>query len=185
MSLGQFLARLTGHLDEAGVPYMLSGSVASTVHGEPRSTQDVDLVVELDRASLDRLLGGLPEDRYYVSPEAAVDAVRRRSQFNVIDFETGWKADLIVRKNRPFSASEFARRKAAHVLGVPVMIASPEDVILSKLEWAKKSGGSERQLRDVTGILRAPGQSIDRAYISRWVEELGVAELWETLSEPP
>ena len=97
MSLRDFLARLTGALDQASIPYMIAGSIASTYYSAPRTTQDVDLVVELDGARLRALLASLPEDQLYDSPDAARDALRRRSMFNVIDLETGWKADLIVR----------------------------------------------------------------------------------------
>jgi hypothetical protein len=110
VSLRDFLERLTGALDQAGVPYMIAGSVASTYYSAPRTTQEVDLVVELDGARLRSLLASLPEDELYYSPEAAHDALRRRSMFNVIDLATGWKADLIVRKGRPFSAEELRRR---------------------------------------------------------------------------
>lgn len=177
MSLGDYLRALVGILEDAGVPYMVAGSVASAVHGEPRSTQDVDLIVELDSASLGRLLALLPEDRFYVSADAAREALRRRGQFNVIDMDTGWKADLILRKSRPFSVEEFSRRATRVAFGVTLNIASAEDVVLAKLEWAARSGGSERQLRDVRGILAAPGQNLDRVYLERWAQELGVADV--------
>ena len=183
MGLSDFLNRLVACLNDASVPHMLSGSLASSVHGEPRATQDVDLIVDLDADGLERLLAKLPEEHYYVSTAAALGAVRSRSQFNIIDFETGWKADLIVLKNRAFSREEFARRRVADALGVVVNIASPEDVILAKLEWAKKSGGSERQLRDVCGILAAPGQQLDNAYLDKWAVSLGVTELLEQVRD--
>lgn len=174
--LGDFLRRLVAHLDAAGIPHMVAGSVASSVHGEPRSTQDLDLVVDPSAAALGALLRALPESEFYVSEEAARQALRSRRQFNVIDLATGWKADLILRKDRPFSLSEFARRQPATVLGAAVCIASAEDVVLTKLEWAKKGGGSERQLRDVRGILAAHA-SLDTAYLDRWAKELGVGDL--------
>jgi len=182
MGAGDFLRRLTGILERAGVPYMLSGSMASALHGDPRATQDIDLVVEIAPPTLSALLRALPESDYYVSADAARDAVRLRGQFNVIDMETGWKADLIVRKERAFSRAEFERRHPADVLGVTVYVASPEDVILSKLEWARRGGGSERQLRDVRGVVAAQGKELNRKYIERWIGVLGVAELWESVS---
>lgn len=175
---GDFLRRLVERLDEAGIPYMLAGSVASTFHGIPRSTQDVNVIVTMAAPELKRLIRSLPPGAYYVSDDAAQDALRRRSQFNVIDLETGWKADLIVRKERPFSESEFQRRVHAEVLGVEAWVATAEDTIVAKLEWAKRAGGSERQLRDVAGIVEVVGVSLDRAYIQRWVDELGVEDLW-------
>lgn len=181
--LGDFLARLVERLEAAQVPYMLAGSVASTFHGMPRSTQDVDVVVELSSQSLSKLLSELPDDAYYVSADAARDALRRQAQFNIIDLATGWKADLIVRKSRPFSAEEFQRRVRAEVFGVGTWIASPEDTVLSKLEWSKRGGGSERQLRDVVGIVELRGAELDRAYIKKWAAALRVEDLWERALE--
>ena len=94
MSAAAFLRRLVKALDGAGVPHMVAGSFASTFHGMVRATQDVDVVVVLDRAGIRRLLAELPDDQWYASEEAALDAVRRGSQFNVLDMETGWKADV-------------------------------------------------------------------------------------------
>jgi hypothetical protein len=157
---------------------MLAGSFASSYHGQLRTTYDIDLVIAPDRASLLRFIETLPEEDYYVSREAAIDALGRRSQFNVIDLASGWKVDLIIRKNRAFSIAEFERRESAEILGVRLRVASAEDTILAKLEWAKK-GGSERQLRDIRGILDVKGESLDRHWIERWLDDLEVRSLWE------
>jgi len=178
----EFLQRLVGLLDTADMPYMVAGSFASTYHGVPRTTHDIDIVVEPTFSSLNQLLALLPEDQYYVSEDAARDALRRRSQFNVIDLQTGWKVDLIVRKNRDFSRQEFARRGHGEVQGVDVFIASAEDTILTKLEWAKMSE-SERQLRDVAGVLAVAAETLDRGYLNKWVDELGLREQWEAALE--
>ena len=176
-AVGSFFERLIDALTTSGVPHMVSGSFASTYYGIPRTTQDIDIVADFSVSSLRRFLACLPEDQYYVSHDAAREAVRVRGQFNVIDFESGWKVDLIQRKSRAFSATEFERRATAEMLGINVQIATPEDVVLSKLEWAKKAG-SERQLRDVVGVLEVSGPTMDTAYIESWVEALGVRELW-------
>ena len=168
-------------LQRAGVPYMLTGSFASSFHGAPRTTQDIDIVIAPTLGSLQRLVSEFPEDQYYVSREAALQAYGSESLFNVIDLESGWKIDFIVRKSRPFSVEEFARRREAEVLGTNVTIASAEDVILSKLEWAKMAG-SERQITDVAGILRTQGADIDVEYVERWVAVLGVQSEWERAS---
>lgn len=116
---------------------MLTGSYASSVHGAPRATQDLDIVIAPTRGQLLELLRLFPDTEYYVSAEAAFDAFARRGQFNVIDFETGWKVDLIVIKEREFSRAEFERRRPLPLDGASVYVASPEDVLLAKLEWAK------------------------------------------------
>ena len=181
MSLTELLRRLSVTLDAAGVPYMLTGSLASTLYGEPRSTIGVDVVVVLNSSSLAALLTALPEDRYYVSEDAARDAVRRQGQFNVIDLESGWKVDLILRKRRPFSETEFQRRVTRDVLGVSLTVCTVEDSILSKLEWARLGGGSERQLRDVSAMVALRRSELDLEYITHWAEVLEVGSLWRSV----
>ena len=179
---GDFLARLTAKLAAAGIPHMVVGSFASSFHGVPRSSQDLDLVVDPDAASLQRLLDSLPAQEYYADADAAFEALRRRGQFNVIDMATAWKADLIVRKARPFSVEEMRRPLEGDLLGARVPIASAEDTLISKMEWAKLGGGSELQLRDAAGILSLYGLGkLDIAYIERWVRELGLEESWRRL----
>ena len=172
------LQRLRDVLDRAAVPFMIAGSFASTAHGLPRTTQDLGLVVDPTPPSLEALLRALPPEEYYVDADAARDALARRTMFNVIDQATGWKIDFIIRKNRAFSREEFGRRVAMPLLGVPVFVASAEDTVVAKLEWSSQSGGSARQRRDVAGILATVGDALDRAYIERWVGDLGLADEW-------
>jgi hypothetical protein len=177
VSEGGSLRRIIEALDACGIAHMLAGSFASTHHGVPRTTHDIDLVIDPTREALDRFALGLDTERFYVSVEAARKAWRRRGQFNVVDLSTGWKSDLILRKDRAFSREEFMRREQVSIFGVPVFVASAEDTILAKLEWARR-GESERQLRDVVGVLEMQGALLDRSYIERWAAELGVEESW-------
>lgn len=156
---------------------MLTGSYASSLHGTPRATQDLGLVIAPTRSQLAALLKLLPDPKYYVSPEAAFDALAHRGQFNVIDFATGWKIDFIVVKDRDFSRREFARRQVQDLDGLSFPVASPEDVVIAKLEWAKL-GESERQIEDAAGILRLQGPLLDTAYVEQWVSELGLQVQW-------
>lgn len=166
-------------LRELGVPYMVTGSVASGHHGRPRMTQDVDIVIDPGSGALDRLVGALAQQGFYVDRDRAVDALARRRQFNVIDPVTAFKIDLIVRKDRPFSFEELRRGRETELAGgTQVRIATPEDTILAKLEWARMGGGSERQLADAAGIVAVQGETLDRAYVDRWAAELGVSDLW-------
>ena len=184
-SLGAFIARIAEALAGANVSYMFVGSIASTHHGAPRSTQDVDLVVALGPADISRVLASFPDAHYYVSADAVRAAVRSRGMFNIIDLETGWKADFVVAKARPFSQQELARRLPVEVLGVPTWIATAEDTIVAKLEWSSLAGGSARQQTDVSGIIaamtRGDEQRLDLEYIEHWTEELGVRAVWDTL----
>jgi hypothetical protein len=183
-SASTFLERIVSAFDEAGVKYMLAGSFASSHHGAPRATQDIDVVVDPTFASLDRLLALLASDDLYVDVDVAREEFKRRGQFNVIDGATAWKVDVIFRKARAFSREEMARREPAIVLGVQVFVATAEDTVLAKLEWAKL-GESERQLRDVGALLDATGESLDVGYIERWLDDLEIRELWERVRSAP
>jgi len=175
------LQTVVAALDRAGIPHMVTGSMASAVHGQPRATRDIDLVIDPDVHTIEILVAAFEDERFYVGD--ARTAVASRDMFNIIDVKTGWKVDLIIRKDRPFSREEFARRQPAVVAGVATYLATPEDAILSKLEWHAMSG-SDTQRRDVIEMMVANADSLDLAYLSRWAEELGVAtllgDLWAT-----
>ncbi len=142
-----------------------------------RATQDIDIVVDLNESLLACFLAKLPPDNYSVDADTAREALASRSPFNIIDLCTGWKADIVVRKLRPFSVEELRRASTANIHGVDARVASAEDTVLSKLEWAAM-GESERQLRDVAGIIEVQAGSLDLAYVEKWATELGVDELW-------
>ena len=176
--LTETLREIVARLESQGIPYMLVGSMAALAYGRDRSTKDLDVVLEAGPSALRALVRSLPEERFYVSEEAAMEALRYESQFNVLDMVTGWKVDLIPRKHRAFSEAEFARRSQLDVMGVPTYVASVEDVIVSKLEWAK-AGGSERQLEDVRELVRLKDTELDRSYVDQWVARLDLRELWD------
>ena len=189
MTQEEFLAAIAGSLNAAGIPFMMTGSHVSSHHGVPRAAQDVDVVIDPTPEQLDRFLG-LLGDGYYVSAEAAREALHRRSLFNVIDLTGGWKADLIVRKDRPFSIEEFQRRQPVTVAGQALSVASPEDAILSKLEWNKITP-SERQVMDALNVAIVQWPRLDQTYLRKWATVLGVREELEEVlrkaerSQPP
>lgn len=164
-------------LELAGIPYMVTGSFVSAVHGVPRATHDVDVVIAPTPEQLKRLIEYFAASDYYAEVEDALQALQHQTQFNVIDERGVWKVDFIIRKNRPFSIGEFSRRKLTNILGTPVYAATPEDILIAKLEWAKL-GESERQLRDASGIVAIQGEQLDTAYVERWVAELGLESEW-------
>lgn len=178
MSLVAFLRVVVGVLENAGVPHMLTGSLASAYYGTPRATQDVDLVIDTEAGALNRIVDGLAGAGFYVDRGAAQEALESRGQFNAIDPSGGWKVDLIIKKDRSFSRAEFERRASAFVLGVDVSVASLEDILLAKLEWSRR-GDSELQRRDVTQLLERAGARLDLAYVERWVLDLGLADEWK------
>jgi hypothetical protein len=179
MSQKDFLSRLIKKLEEAGISYMVSGSLGSSLHGEPRATNDIDLIIDPTATQFNTFIQSLGED-YYVNPATAQKAFQERSMFNVIDQQTGWKADLIIRRDRPFSLEEFRRRILANVLGIQVLAVSPEDAILSKLEWSKKSN-SERQFQDAMGVAVVQWDNLDKKYLHMWAKELNVEDLLDTI----
>jgi hypothetical protein len=178
MSFPQVLLRVTTALDQAGVAYMLSGSFASAYYGTPRSTQDIDLVIVATPAQLRIFIERLPSGEYYADVEAALEAHRRESLFNIIDLATGWKIDMILRKSRPYSHEEFGRRQPLNVQGVSLFVASAEDVIIAKLEWSKLAQ-SQRQIEDVAGILRIRWNLLEHSYLRRWIRELQLMTEWD------
>lgn len=171
----EFLEQITSLLSECGIPFMVSGSLGSTHYGEPRSTNDIDFVIDPLESQLNSFVAKVSGD-HYVSPSAATEALQHRSMFNVIDTVSGWKADLIIRKDRPFSVTEFERRTSTTLLGVTVDLASPEDIILSKLEWASRSG-SERQFRDAQSVFVTMSKQLDLQYLRKWADELGLTDV--------
>jgi hypothetical protein len=177
MSFSEVLLRIITALDRAGIAYMLTGSFASVYYGSPRSTQDLDFVIEATTAQLRSFIEGLPDSEYYAELDAALQAYKRQSLFNIIDLKTGWKIDLIIRKDRAFSQEEFSRRQRLTVEGISLFVATAEDVILAKLEWSKLAQ-SQRQIEDVTGILRV-SRTLDRSYLDQWVRELKLVKEWK------
>ena len=178
----EVLGRVVALLERLAIPYMVTGSIAASYHGHPRATHDADVVIDPSATQADALVVELEHAGFYVNAETAKQAIRERRQFNAIETARATKVDLIVRKARPFSEEEFSRRLRLDLsFARGVAVVTPEDAILSKLEWARQSGDSERQLRDAAGIVEI-STSIDRAYIRLWAHDLGVLDLWERIT---
>lgn len=169
------IGRVVEALVALGIPYMVTGSFASNLHGVPRMTQDADIVIDVDEPLALRLVALLQPD-FYATEEAAREAVQLHRMFNAIHFETGFKVDLVVKKPRPFSSEELRRREPGRLGERTVDFATAEDTVLTKLEWAKL-GDSERQYGDAVGIIRIQQAALDWVYLERWAAELGVLEL--------
>jgi predicted nucleotidyltransferase len=165
LALGDVCARL----DEAGIDYMLTGSLAMSFYARPRMTRDIDLVIALEAAEAERLTGALGAD-YHADAGALTAAIRGARPWNVIHLPSVVKIDLIPRKDTPYRRAEFERRRRVELAGVPLWIVSVEDLILSKLDWSRDSR-SEQQRRDVGLLLEAP---LDRAYLDEWAARLGL-----------
>ena len=182
MSFDDLLSRLTTALKSAEVPYMVTGSVASSAHGNPRSTRDLDIVVAPTSTQLRSLMQQFPSSVYYADEQQAMQALANRSQFNIIDHATGWKVDFIIAEDSEYGRTALERRKPVEISGPFVYVASAEDVVIAKLHWAKL-GRSERQIQDAAGILEVQGDSLDIGYIERWADELELREQWQAARE--
>ena len=180
MTAEDLLVRLVAALNAADVPYMLTGSYASSLHSIPRATRDIDIIIFPNREQLTRFIESLPPSSYHTDIEDAVDSLRRRSQFNVIDYATGWKVDFIIPPFDEFNIEEFERRQSVDIGSIQVAVASPEDVIIAKLVWAK-AGESERQLEDAATVARFQGDNLDFAHIEKWVRRLKVEQQWASV----
>lgn len=160
-------------LEQAGIAYMVSGSMALNYYAQPRLTRDIDLVIELIPGDADRL-ANLFTDDFYIDAEAVDNAIAQHGMFNAIHYDAVIKVDFIVRKDTPYRREEFLRRRAVDIDGTTIWLVTAEDLLLSKLVWIAQSG-SEMQLNDVRNLIAAVA-SLDWAYIERWAAELAVAE---------
>lgn len=167
------------HLEACDIPYMITGSFASNVHGVPRVTQDADVIIEASLHTVLRFIDGLGND-FYADSEAAKEAFAGNQILNIIHVPTGFKIDLILRKARSFSKEEFLRRQQVKLLGRPRWFTTAEDIILAKLEWAKM-GRSDRQFNDAVNVAKIQLDALDRAYLAKWAKELGIDELLQKL----
>ena len=172
----EVLQLVTTRLAEAGIPYMVTGSIAMNYYAVPRMTRDIDIVVELSEEDVGETVRLFHGD-FYVDHEMVQEAVKNRLMFNVIHNAYMIKVDLIVRKNSDYRKEEFSRRRIVKVDDHPFYIVAPEDLILSKLEWAKDSH-SEIQLGDVRNLLAAVPQ-LDRDYLAVRVDRLGLREVYQ------
>jgi hypothetical protein len=178
VSLADLLVTTIEALEAEAIPYMLTGSLASSFHGEPRATRDIDIVIDPSVEGLTLLVDRLHRLGLYVDEATATAALRDRGQFNAIAADA--KVDFVIRKDHSFSRTEFERRKRVRLPQVDAYIVSVEDLILAKLVWAQQTG-SDRQLRDVAAMIAATGDRLDVAYVDVWAERLNVIDVWRRL----
>ena len=177
------LRRFVEVCDRLGVRYFVAGSMASSTYGEFRLTQDVDVVVDLAPEQLRPLFEAFDPDEFYLSEPAMRQAIASGGQFNIIPVGEIVKIDVFTPADTPFTRSQFARAlEGVSPEGVRTRVASAEDVIVMKLVYYEE-GGSEKHVRDITSMLRVQGDAIDRAYVERWAEELGVSAAWRVVLE--
>jgi hypothetical protein len=181
VSQQELLIKVVSELDNLNIPYFITGSIASTIQGEPRATHDIDLVVHINTKQVFELSHIFIMPDYYLDKDAALDALKKNSMFNLINTNTGDKIDFWILTNDAFDQSRFKRRVKTNVFNRNLYVSSPEDTILMKLKWAKLSGGSEKQLNDCKSIYEFQQTSIDFEYLDFWITELDVSDLWERI----
>jgi len=164
--------------------YMVVGSTASIAYGEPRFTNDIDVVVGLQESGVEAFCSSFSLDDFYINAATVADAVRRKSQFNVIHPGSGLKIDFIVLSESEFDRERTSRRRLLPLLADgPVWLAAPEDVVLKKMVYFR-DGGSEKHLRDIAGVVSTTADDFDHQYVSTWAHRLGVAEVWQNVTQP-
>lgn len=169
-------------LEQLGIDYAVGGSLASSLHGVMRSTLDVDIVADMKMEHIQPLVAALSKE-FYADDEMMRDAIEHRSSFNLIHYETAFKVDIFIRKLRAFDQMQLERRRTSVIATDPeqsVYIVSPEDIILAKLEWYRMGGEvSDRQWRDILGVMKIRAGELDLAYLRQWANELKVSDLLE------
>ena len=177
----KLLNHLLSVLNENHIDYMVTGSIVSSLQGEPRATHDVDLVVNIPVSSISALLIAFPPPQYYLTESSIIEAIKFKTMFNLLDTSEGDKIDFWILTDEPFDKSRFARKYEESVFGFKMKISKPEDTILAKLRWAKLSGGSEKQFTDAMRVYEVQYGILDLPYLQNWVNQLQVNELWTRL----
>jgi hypothetical protein len=181
MTQGEFLAFAVEALERLGIPYMVVGSFTSAAYGEPRFTNDIDIVIDVPPGHVDELCAAFGSQDFYVSREAAHAALAQRGQFNVIHPESGNKIDFMISRTDAWGIEQLQRRQRIPLLpDLSAFAARPEDVIISKMLYYQE-GGSEKHLRDIAGILRTSGPAIDRNYVDEWTQQFGLSQIWNAV----
>ena len=183
MSQQELLKRVAEALDKLGIEYMLSGSFASSLQGEPRSTHDIDIVVSIRSSAAKALADSFAAPDYYLTEEDVREALGSEGMFNLIETNTGDKVDFWILTNQPFDVSRFQRKYHEDVMGMKLAVSAPEDTILAKLHWAKESGGSEKQFNDALRVFEVQFGKLDIEYLRSWAQRLGVSSMLEKIEE--
>jgi len=168
-------------LEKLKIPYLITGSIASMAYGEPRLTNDIDIVADIDLSHAQKVKGCFPESDFYLEIESIIKAINQRLQFNIIHPSSGLKVDVMIPDRDSFNRSRFSRTKRLNISETrSAEFAAPEDVIIKKLEYYQK-GGSDKHLRDIVSMMKISESLIDTEYLREWTEKLELSDLWESV----
>jgi hypothetical protein len=162
---------------------MITGSIVSSLQGEPRLTHDLDVVVAIQNNQIPHVLEAFPSPRFYVDEQAIEEAIRTSGMFNVINSFEGDKVDFWLLRDEPFDRSRFGRRYPAPLFGTDVKVSSPEDTILAKLWWARLHGDSEKYFQDALRVFEVQAPVLDTMYLEEWADRLEVEDLLRRIME--
>jgi hypothetical protein len=179
----KLLIDVLGVLNENQIDYMITGSLVSSIQGEPRATHDIDIVINITRSAIPAFINAFKPPDYYISESAIEEAIQHKSMFNLLDTTAGDKVDFWILTDDPFDLSRFERKHEEKMLGVAMKMSTPEDTILMKLRWAKLSGGSEKQFTDALRVYEVQYEKLDYHYLEEWVQTLGIKGFFERLKE--
>lgn len=183
MSQQELLKKVIKALEAAGIQFMLTGSIASSLQGEPRSTHDIDIIVDIQKSGVKKMVEVFSSPDFYLDEESVLKAIKTKTMFNLIDIKGGGKVDFWMLTDEPFDQSRFSRKYVEEFSGIRMQVSSPEDTILAKLRWAKLSGGSEKQFVDALRVYEVQFEKLDSDYLEYWVKELKIESLWNLLKD--
>ena len=167
-------------LDKLKIPYMITGSIATNFYTIPRMTRDIDIVIELHLNDVNKLFNAF-KDSFYIDKNMIKDAIEKQFSFNIIHNEKIVKVDFLIKKNSEYRKLEFSRRKVVELAGMKLSITASEDLIISKLFWAKDSH-SEMQLKDVANIVQ-DSEGLDKKYLTKWIRKLNLEQMYNEVTK--
>ncbi len=183
MSQQELLIKVIEKLNNLEIEYMLTGSIVSSIQGEPRLTHDIDVIIAISKKDIQTILNTFSDPDYYISKPGIKRAITNKTMFNLINSKTGDKVDFWIYKDDSFDRSRFSRKIKKNIIGIEMNISTPEDTILAKLRWIKLSNGSEKQFTDALRIYEIQYNNLDFEYIKKWVTKLKVDKYWDNIKK--
>lgn len=177
MSQQKLLITVIQELERLHIPYMVTGSIAASLQGEPRSTHDIDFVIAMQPHQAPQMAQAFQMPDYYLDEYAIAEAIKTGPMFNLLECTNGDKVDFWLLTQDEFDQSRFARRRLQDLYKKSIYFSTPEDTILMKLKWAQQSGGSEKQFTDCLRIFEVQHSNLDLTYMNTWASKLGISDL--------